>query len=159
MKNSALLILFLMLNVLSACSVTPYKKDIKETDRSEFLYLRGSFTWWDVEAHAKVEKVSGQLYKARVELIADSKPYEFKFADENWSLGSNCGYYALSDKTADLSNTVNANCKAKFEPFEFTPPETGDYDFFIDFTNEKFPKVWVRAAQAESLLDQIVPDL
>lgn len=158
MKSPLFILTLVMSSVfLSACSITPYEKPSLETNRADFLYLRGNFTWWDTEEHAKVSQVEGQLYKATVELIADGQPYEFKFADENWSLGANCGYYDISEQKVTLDNRVTANCNAKFEPFQFVPKETGEYDFFIDFSDETQPQVWVRATPDDSLIQRLVP--
>ncbi|WAJ70462.1 hypothetical protein [Catenovulum adriaticum] len=157
MKLTQLILFVVGSLILSGCAVTPIQKNPLDTDRSDFLYLRGNFTWWDTEEHAKVERVEGQLYKATVDLIADGQPYEFKFADVNWSLGANCGYYEASDQLVTTDNSVTANCSAKFEPFKFVPEQTGEYDFFIDFADEDEPQVWVRPTPKNSLFNQLVP--
>ncbi|MCU4677069.1 hypothetical protein N7931_15655 [Catenovulum sp. 2E275] len=157
MKSTKLSLLLVLSSTLFAgCSMTPIEQTASlETNRAEFLYLRGNFTWWDTEEHAKVERIEGQLYKSTVELIADGQPYEFKFADANWSLGANCGYFDESDQLVTIDNKVSANCSAKFEPFKFVPQETGDYDFFIDFSDEDEPQVWVRPTPKNALLDMV----
>ncbi|GEM_PF-234671 len=155
MKSFKLSLLLCASILASGCSVTPIQNEALAVNRADFLYLRGNFTWWDTEEHAKVERVEGQLYKATVELIADGQPYEFKFADVNWSLGANCGYYQASDQLVTTNNMVTANCSAKFEPFKFVPEETGEYDFFIDFSDESEPQVWIRPTPKTSLLDNI----
>ena len=146
------------ITLLASCSITPYPEQVKVDDRSEYLYLRGNFTWWDIEQHAKVERVEGQVYKAKVELIADGQPYEFKFADENWSLGANCGYYNKADQQVVIGKKSSANCNAKFEPFKFTPSVTADYNFYIDFSELELPKVWIEQAPEENLIQQLVPN-
>ncbi|WP_143871079.1 hypothetical protein [Catenovulum sediminis] len=156
MKAVLVLVSLITAILTSGCSVTPYPAQTEVQNREDFLYLRGNFTWWDIEEHAKVKQVEGQLYKATVELIADGQPYEFKFADENWSLGANCGYYEKADQLVTLDAKVSANCNAKFEPFRFIPQVTGDYDFFIDFTDESEPKVWIKPAEAD-LIERLVP--
>ena len=160
MKSVKLTLSLVLSSLLfSGCSMTPVQQTSQDVNRADFLYLRGNFTWWDTEEHAKVERIQGQVYKSTVELIADGQPYEFKFADANWSLGANCGYYEESDQKVTTENKVSANCNAKFEPFKFVPAETGEYDFYIDFSNASLPQVWVRPTPKDSLLKKIVPGL
>lgn len=157
MKMMRILLVAILAQVIAGCSTVPNNQPQALQDRADFLYLRGSFTWWDIEEHAKVETVAEQVYRATVELVADGQPYQFKFADANWSLGANCGFYATKDEVLSLNDKVRSNCSAKFEPFSFTPKVTGYYDFYIDFTNEKAPKVWVTAAEPKSLIEKLVP--
>ncbi|AWB66447.1 hypothetical protein C2869_08415 [Saccharobesus litoralis] len=141
--------------LLAGCASQPTQ--VPEEDRSEYLYLRGSFTWFDAEDDYKVEKVAGQLYKTTVELVADGQAYEFKFADESWSRGRNCGYANKNqDEVVEIGNKVKANCGAKFEFFRFTPKESGKYDFFIDYgQSEQSPSIWISAYQPD-LIDKVV---
>ncbi|WP_017443876.1 hypothetical protein [Gayadomonas joobiniege] len=146
--------------VAAGCSMTPQVNNDSSTsdDRENYLYLRGNFTWWDIEEHAKVKHVEGNTYKSTVELIADGQPYEFKFADENWSLGANCGYLEKAEQVVTIGSKSTANCKAKFEPFIFVPKKTGEYDFFIDFDNPETPEIWIEPAEP-GLFDSLVPTL
>ncbi|NTS76150.1 hypothetical protein HR060_04645 [Catenovulum sp. SM1970] len=153
MKKLIPLSLFAVL--VSACSTTPQAPI--EIDRSDELYLRGSFTWWDAEKDYLVKKVQDQVYRTTVDLVADGQPYEFRFADEAWSTGNNCGYLdKASDETIALDTPVTGNCLANYESFLFTPDESGKYDFYIDFTlDEVKPKIWIKPHQP-GLLEQVV---
>ncbi|WP_111979728.1 hypothetical protein [Algibacillus agarilyticus] len=143
---------------LTGCASQP--NVAKEEDRSEYLYLRGSFTWFDAEESYKVQRETGQIYKTVVELVADGQAYEFKFADESWSKGKNCGYQdKAQDEVVTIGNKVTANCSAKFEFFRFTPANSGKYNFFVDFsTSDKAPQIWITEYQPD-LIDHIVDPL
>ncbi len=115
-------------------------------DYSQMLYLRGQFAWWDALEEYKVKSVGDQVYKSTVELTADGQPYELKFGDAGWSSGTNCGYLSQEeDQVLEFGKKSKANCSSVFENFKFTPPETGKYDFFIDFGGE-VPTVSVEKA-------------
>jgi hypothetical protein len=132
-------------------------RDQLTPERSESLYLRGSFTWFDAEPDYQVVEVSTNIYKTTIDLVADGQAYEFKFADDNWSKGNNCGYANKEqDQVVDLVQKVTANCLAVDEFFLFTPQESGKYDFYIDFNeSEQNPTVWIQAYEP-TILDNIV---
>jgi hypothetical protein len=106
------------------------------------LYLRGVFTWWEADEKYKLIAVKEEKYATQIRLIADGQPYDFRFADINWSPSLNCGYVKASvDQIVTLGETVRANCESKDENFRFTPMETGLYQFSIDFSSVGSPKV------------------
>ncbi|MFD2096183.1 hypothetical protein ACFSJ3_09325 [Corallincola platygyrae] len=112
-------------------------------DLSEFMYLRGVFTWWDAEPEFQLKKADKpDVYFASAELVADGQPYDFKFADAGWSAGSNCGFKGKEDEVVEVGKRVKSNCSSAFENFKFTPPETAVYDFFIDVSGE-VPEVYI----------------
>lgn len=99
------------------------------------LYLRGVFTWWEADEKYKLVEVSENKFATQIRLIADGQPYDFRFADINWSPTLNCGYVKASiDQIVTLDDYVRANCESKDENFRFTPIETGLYEFSIDFS-------------------------
>ena len=110
------------------------------------LYLRGVFTWWEADENYRVQKVSDDVYKASAKLIADGQPYDFKFADVDWSPGLACGPATGNEQSMDigLGNVEEANCDNPKANFKFTPDETGIFDFFIDFSDPYEPEVYVK---------------
>lgn len=109
------------------------------------LYLRGVFTWWEADEKYKLIEISDDIFATKIRLIADGQPYDFRFADVHWSPDLNCGYVnANIDQIIELDKTVKANCKSKDENFQFTPLETGLYQFSIDFSGLIIPKVQVK---------------
>jgi hypothetical protein len=81
------------------------------------------------------------VYSTTIELIADGQPYDFKFADVNWTPGMNCGYASDSNKVIFVGVPVRANCETTDENFRFTPTETGTFQFMINFSGFGAPKV------------------
>ncbi|GAB2697953.1 early set domain-containing protein [Aliiglaciecola aliphaticivorans] len=144
MKNKIALI-FLISTFVSGCSTT-FVEQIMEKDYQSF-YLRGVFTWWEADENYRIEQVNGNLYKATVKLIADGQPYDFKFADENYTPGYDCGSPAgTAGKVLTVGKAAKSSCENPGGNFQFTPNETGAYDFFIDFTNELAPVVYIEKA-------------
>ena len=139
-RRIAFLIVLSML--VSGCSTT-FVEQILEKDYESF-YLRGVFTWWEADENYRVKLVEGKLYKASVKLIADGQPYDFKFADENYAPGYDCGSpVGTEGKVLVTGKSALAVCEEPGGNFQFTPEETATYDFFIDFTNEESPSVYI----------------
>ena len=131
--------------VLSAagCATIPYTGS---SDSAAFssLYLRGTFNWWEVDELYKVKPISAGLYQVTTKLIADGEPYDFKFADGNWTPGLTCGRkvgFFSSDKLR-VGDQVEADC-TDGENFKFIPLESGQYRFLLNIKNESRPRVSV----------------
>ena len=129
---------------LSGCATNVIDNFIKEQNY-DGLYLRGVFSWWEADEKYKLVQLSDQVFSTTIELIADGQPYDFKFADSNWSPNMNCGYASESDKMIVVGTTVRANCESTDENFRFTPMETGSFRFTINFTGFGAPKVSISA--------------
>lgn len=141
--NPACKVIFLFaVTLLSACTVTSDPVVDPSLDKSNYLYLRGTFSWWDLESEYRVKRHTETKYSAKVELQADGQTYEFKLADENWTSGNNCGFATPADETLELGIKANANCSAKYEPFRFKPEQSGRYRVFIDFADDA-PRIWI----------------
>ncbi|GAB3026023.1 early set domain-containing protein [Bowmanella dokdonensis] len=126
---------------LLGCASQP---EIAAPQTPQELYLRGVFTWWEADENFKLQQVDDDLYKAEAELIADGQPYDFRFADSQWSSGANCGYLnKAQDEVVGLGKRVSATCHAVNNNFKFTPRETGVYEFFIDFSQPERPQVYI----------------
>lgn len=129
--------------LLSGCSTT-FVEQILEKDYESF-YLRGVFTWWEADENYRLKFVDGKVYKTSVKLIADGQPYDFKFADENYTPGYDCGSpIGTGGKVMKIDKPTLSSCENPGGNFQFTPDETGTYDFFIDFTNEDAPQVYIK---------------
>lgn len=124
---------------LSGCSTTFIEQVSEPKDYSQ-LYVRGVFTWWEADENYRLKLDSEGNYVASAKLIADGQPYDFKFADANWSPGLNCGSSLGSQSVEiDLTQSLQAECnnpqQAQVDQgsFKFTPKETGTYLFKINF--------------------------
>ncbi|MCF2947194.1 hypothetical protein L0668_03685 [Paraglaciecola aquimarina] len=129
-------------SLLSGCASTAIETFIQEKDYSG-LYLRGVFSWWEADEKYKLVEIANNTYSTNIELIADGQPYDFKFADADWTPGFNCGYRNTRDQIVAVGNTVSADCESTDENFRFTPAETGTYKFTIDFSGFGSPSVLV----------------
>lgn len=130
----------LLASLLSGCATNVIDNFINDKNY-DGLYLRGVFSWWEADEKYKLVKLSEQVYSTNIDLIADGQPYDFKFADANWTPGMNCGYASQSDQVIVVGKSVRANCMTTDENFRFTPKESGTFKFTIDFSGFGAPKV------------------
>ena len=144
MKKIGFLSVAIIASLLSGCATNVIDNFIKEQNY-DGLYLRGVFSWWEADEKYKLVELSEQVYSTTIELIADGQPYDFKFADTNWSPGMNCGYASEADKMIIVGTAVRANCESTDENFRFTPKETGSFKFTINFSGFGAPKVSISA--------------
>jgi hypothetical protein len=142
MKNKGLATFALVSILLSGCATTAIETFSQEKNY-DGLYLRGVFSWWEADEKYKLVKMSEQIYSTSIELIADGQPYDFKFADAEWTPGFNCGFTNQRDQIIKIGKSVRADCESTDENFRFTPAETGTYEFTIDFSGFGSPKVIV----------------
>lgn len=146
MFKKLVMLCLLSTGFLSGCSTT-FVEQILDKDYESF-YLRGVFTWWEADENYRITQVEGKLYKSSVKLIADGQPYDFKFSDESYAPGYDCGSpVGTGGKVLVEGQSALAACENPGGNFQFTPEETGTYDFFIDFTNEVSPSVYIQQAK------------
>lgn len=136
--------LLLGLVILSGCSTSPNLQISEKT--IENMYLRGVFTWWEADENFKLGLVDKKLYMASAKLIADGQPYDFKFADADWTPEYSCGSLHESGQVLDILKNQFAKCGTNSGNFQFTPIESGTYNFFIDFSMPLNPVVYIRQA-------------
>jgi len=142
MKKIGFVSVAIWASLLSGCATNVIDSFSKEQNY-DGLYLRGVFSWWEADEKYKLLELSDRVYSTTIELIADGQPYDFKFADANWTPGMNCGYANESDRVIVVGDSVRSNCDTTDENFQFTPTETGVFRFTIDFIGFGAPKVTV----------------
>ena len=98
------------------------------TDRA--LYLRGEMNDYGVSQTYSL-KNHGRALCTFAMLRADWSPYKFKFADENWSAGTNFGYAAPPGVLRLGSAPVKLNPQSRFEELVFHVKEDGVYRFCL----------------------------
>jgi hypothetical protein len=136
------IIVGLISGLLNSCATNVIDVLIQEKNY-QGLYLRGVFSWWEADEKYKLQEVSSQRFSTTIELIADGQPYDFKFADADWTPGMNCGYARQSDRTILVGKTYKSDCETNDENFIFTPKETGTFEFVIDFSGFGSPEVTI----------------
>ena len=144
MKKISFVSIVIFASFISGCATNVIDNFIKEQNY-DGLYLRGVFSWWEADEKYKLLELSDQVYSTTIELIADGQPYDFKFADSNWSPGMNCGYADETDQVIVVGTTVRSNCESTGENFRFTPKESGSFKFIIDFSGFGAPKVSINS--------------
>ncbi|MFT2092817.1 hypothetical protein [Paraglaciecola sp. 2405UD69-4] len=144
MNNIRVGISSIVLSLLISGCATNVIEEFAQDKGYDQLYLRGVFSWWEADEQYKLQEIADQVYATRIDLIADGQPYDFKFADENWTPGLNCGYASNSNIVVKVGSRNRANCESTDNNFIFTPTETGTFEFSIDFSGFGSPRVSVR---------------
>lgn len=87
-KLAKLTAMLIGLQVLAGCASSGSSDFFSQAEQKDYssMYLRGVFNWWEVNETFKLLPNSDDSYAATIELIADGQPYDFKVADNNWSM-------------------------------------------------------------------------
>ncbi|MCM2679879.1 hypothetical protein [Echinimonas agarilytica] len=114
---------------------------------SDYMFVRGDFNGWNAVPEHKLTKTStDRLYMTSIDVTADGSVYGFKFADQLWGAGANCGYQNKEDETIVLGKRVPVSCSSSYSNFVFTPAESGTYNFYMDGSVEPF-QIYVEKAE------------
>lgn len=114
---------------------------------AEQLYLRGTFTMWGYKEEYKLQKVRRQVFSAAAQLQAGQN-YEFMFSAKDASKdNANCGYADAKQKLIKVGSQATAKCSGVvLQNFIFKPSYYGVYEFFLDFSRQDKPIVYVEKA-------------
>jgi len=129
---------------MTACASSgsaPFFEQAPAKDYSS-MYLRGTFTWFEVDEGFKLSAINKDEYAVVIELIADGQPYDFKVADDAWTMTLNCGS-GFGDKPLVLNKRRKLVCASDSLNLQFTPQETGLYQFVLDVSDNDSPKLTV----------------
>ena len=136
----------LSIGLITGCSTTFIDEIMPEANYDE-MYLRGVFTWWEADENYRLQAEGGKVFSSSAKLIADGQPYDFKFADENYTPGTSCGSpLGIQNMDITLDATVIADCDNPQGNFKFTPEVTGTYRFTLDVTDKLAPRVTITKA-------------
>ena len=127
---------------LSGCTSSGSRQFTEKT--FENMYLRGVFTWWEADESFKLTLIEDGLYFATAKLIADGQPYDFKFSDADWTPEYSCGSLQAEGQVLVLKDEQVAKCEADSGNFQFTPSETGTYEFYINVAAPLSPRVYIQ---------------
>ncbi len=149
MKQTALFLVFITSLWLTACGSTPpatvtNQAKIKIPSIPQ-LYLKGSFTQWEIQQNYRLEALSKTLFAAAANL-QKGETVEFMFSAKDASkAGANCGYSQSDEQIITLGKKNQASCtNVVLQNFTFTPTDTAVFEFFIDFTKPSQPLVFVQ---------------
>ncbi|MBE1300375.1 MAG: hypothetical protein GJ680_10785 [Alteromonadaceae bacterium] len=95
------------------------------------VFLRGSFSWWEADEKFRLNEIGNGEYAVSVELVADGQPYDFKFADANYTPKYTCGFASQQMEVLNegVEAEVSCNTAASVDNFKFTPISSGTYQF------------------------------
>lgn len=120
------------------------------------VYLRGEMNDYAVLSSYQLIQRGDGAYCTVAPLRADWSPYRFKFADADWSAGSNFGYAAPPGILREGSAPQELNPNSRFEELRFYPREDGIYSFCILSQNGRYLVTVTRAQQRElSLMEAL----
>ncbi len=145
-KLSILSLSFISLFLLNACSssddvtsdtedntnksVISLTSDSLKIDGRE-IYLRGEMNDYATNTAYRLEKVKDNVYCTIAPLRADWSPYRFKFADANWTVGSNFGFATPPGDIQEGASSILVNPNSRFEEIKFYPQNDGNYRFCL----------------------------
>ncbi len=95
------------------------------------IFLRGEMNDYAVMTAYELNEHEKGTYCTLAPLRADWAPYRFKFADANWSAGSNFGYANPPGILREGSSAIELNPNSRFEELQYYPSGDGVFRFCI----------------------------
>lgn len=143
-----LLSLIIGLQILAGCASSGSADFFKQAPKKDYsnMYLRGVFNWWEVNQAFKLLPSSNDVYAVTIELIADGQPYDFKVADESWTMILNCGNQ-FGASAMQLNDETDLVCASDSLNLQFTPAETAFYRFELDVSNNSEPSLVIQKVE------------
>jgi hypothetical protein len=132
-------------HILASCASSGGADFFKVETQKDYsnMYLRGVFNWWEVNESFKLLLVTDELYAVTIELIADGQPYDFKVADNIWSMTLNCGN-EFGASPMELNEKRDLICVSDSLNLQFTPTQTSLYRFVLDVSSNKQPELVIQ---------------
>lgn len=99
--------------------------------RGRAIYLRGEMNDYGVQSAYRLRKFAQDTYCTVAPLRSDWAPYRFKFADAEWTNGTNFGYAEPPAVLREGSAPARLNPTSRFEELRYVPQEDGIYRFCV----------------------------
>jgi hypothetical protein len=133
------------LQVLAGCASSGSVDFFSQSEKKDYsnMYLRGVFNWWEVNESFKLAPTGSDQYSVTIELIADGQPYDFKVADNVWTMTLNCGNEYGEQEAMTLGENVTLICASDSVNLQFTPSETGLFVFTLDTSDNEEPELTI----------------
>lgn len=125
-----------------------------------YVYLRGEMNDYAVSETFRLRR-DKQGWCTESVLRADWSPYKFKFADEQWTAGSNFGYAVPPGTLRESAKPVKLNPAAQFEEVSFHLKEDGVFKFCLirDKSGDYYAQVYrLSLKEARKLGDMLRQD-
>lgn len=100
------------------------------------VYLRGEMNDYGVQDAYELKEVEEDTYCTLAPLRADWSPYRFKFADKDWTAGTNFGFAVPPAVMREGSARVQLNPNSRFEEIRYEPAQDGIYRFCIEIEDK-----------------------
>lgn len=100
------------------------------------IYLRGEMNDYSVQRPYRLRKFDDNIYCTIAPLRSDWSPYRFKFADAEWTKGTNFGYALPPAVIREGGGKAMLNPNSRFEELRYEPLQDGIYRFCIEYENE-----------------------
>lgn len=114
------------------------------------IYLRGEMNDYAVVDAYRL-RASKHGFCTVATLRSDWAPYKFKFADADWSEGSNFGFMNPPGVLRNGKKSLELNQNSKFEEISFYPKEDGVYRFCLLPKNNRYFVVVEKTSNKELL--------
>lgn len=152
-KTTVLASIFAMTAVmLSACSSVS-GPDLISVNAMKIngkdIYLRGEMNDYAAISSNRLIKRDEGMYCTLAALRSDWTPYRFKFADDNWSQGSNFGYAYPPGVMRAGSAPMKLNPNSQFEELRYFPKEDAVYQFCIIQDDDEYFATVEKASDKE----------
>lgn len=130
MRSVAAAAIISLMGAAMVCGCSGTAEEVLPSDDAQALYLRGDMNDYAV---SEVYRLKSTQYGACTEaaLHADWSPYHFKFADRNWTSGSNFGYALPPGVLEEGSRDVRLNASSTFEDVTLRIKKDGTYRFCL----------------------------
>lgn len=139
---------------ISACSSS--NQDLTTEKNKNAIYLRGEMNDYAVSETYRLREENGKLCTLAT-LRSDWSPYKFKFADANWTAGTNFGYLTPPGVLRPKSGPLKLNQNSRFEELRFYPQEDGVYKFcLVKRGNEYYVTVDIAEKQSIKTIAQVL---
>ena len=118
------------------------------TINDKAIYLGGEMNDYEASETYRLRK-DGHGYCTLATLRSDWAPYKFKFADENWSKGTNFGFLTPPGVLRDGARSLELNPNSKFEEISYYPKKDGVYRFCLIPKNDRYYVTVTKSSKKE----------
>ena len=122
------------------------------------IYLRGEMNDYSVQQPYRLRQFEDKVYCTIAPLRSDWAPYRFKFADAQWTTGTNFGFAVPPAVMREGSGKAQLNPNSRFEELRYEPTVDGLYRFCIEYNEQNVPYATVTRLEDGKLttMDELI---
>ena len=122
------------------------------------IYLRGEMNDYSVQRPYRLRQFEDKVYCTIAPLRSDWAPYRFKFADAQWTTGTNFGFAVPPAVMREGSGKAQLNPNSRFEELRYEPTVDGLYRFCIEYNEQNVPYATVTRLEDGKLttMDELI---